>query len=115
MNLLMVGIGAGFGALLRYALTQLGKIVWPTRPWMTMVINVTGAFVAGWVSVMGLPNHLHLLIATGLLGGYTTFSTLHVDTLGLINRKLWPQVFGYYVGTVILGVLAASLGIWLGR
>lgn len=115
MNLLMVAVGAGFGALLRYGLTQLGKTLWPTRPWMTLVINVTGAFLAGWVSGLILPENLHLLLATGFLGGYTTFSTLHVDALGLINRKLWPQVFGYYVGTVGLGVLSASLGMWLGR
>lgn len=115
MNLLMVAVGAGFGALLRYGMTQLGKTLWPTRPWMTLVINVTGAFLAGWVSAWALPESLHLLVATGFLGGYTTFSTLHVDALGLINRKLWWQVLGYYVGTVGLGVLAASLGIWLGR
>lgn len=115
MNLLMVASGAGFGALLRYGLTQLGKTLWPTRPWMTLVINVTGAFLAGWVSVLILPESLHLLLATGFLGGYTTFSTFHVDALVLINRKFWWQVLGHYVGTVGLGVLSASLGIWLGR
>ena len=115
MNFFVVAIGAGFGALLRYGLTQLGKTLSPTRPWMTLVINVTGAFLAGWVSTLVLPESLHLFVATGLLGGYTTFSTFHVDALGLINRKLWRQLLGYYVGTVILGVLAASLGIWLGR
>lgn len=111
----LVAVGAGLGALLRYGLTQLGKKFWPTRPWMTMVINVTGAFLAGWVSAWALPESGHLLITTGFLGGYTTFSTLHVDALGLVNRKLWWPMLGYYVGTVGLGVLSASLGIWLGR
>ena len=115
MNFFVVAIGAGFGSLLRYGLTQLGKTLWPTRPWMTLLINVTGACLAGWVSALALPESLHLLVATGLLGGYTTFSTFHVDALGLINRKLWTQVLGYYVGTVGLAVLAASFGIWLGR
>lgn len=110
-----VALGAGVGAVLRYALTQLGKKLWPTRPWMTMLINVSGAFVAGWVSALALPESMRLLVATGLLGGYTTFSTLHVDALGLVNNHQRAVAMGYYVGTVLLGVSACAAGIWLGR
>ena len=87
---LIVGCGGFIGALLRYLCSQfLGGISTGAFPLATFVINLLGSFLIGVMSVLlpaAFPNsRLPLLfVSTGILGGFTTFSTFSLETFGLI-------------------------------
>jgi fluoride exporter len=79
-------------------------------PWPTLVVNLSGALLLGLVSGLALHGSALLIAGTGLLGAYTTFSTLIVETTNLPHRLAAL----YVVVSVVLGVLAVLLGRWLG-
>jgi CrcB protein len=87
--------GAGFGALLRWALGSWLNPVFPTVPLGTLVANLTGGLLAGVASALfarhaALPPEGRLLVVTGFMGGLTTFSTFSVEVVTLIRRQeLW--------------------------
>lgn len=111
----LVALGAGLGAALRYVLTQAGKDWWPGLPLVTMVINATGAFLSGLPAMVVLPQPWSLLLLTGVCGGFTTFSTFMTETLILLRNRRYKTFAWYYFGTVIAGILALGLGAALGR
>lgn len=115
----LIGLAGGLGALARY---MIGRIIVVRTgaifPWGTMLINITGAFLIGVIS--GLTTH-HLLssyaqtvLATGFLGGYTTFSTMSWESVQLLRGGSLRQCCWYLGGTAIPGLLAAALGLLLG-
>lgn len=125
MNLqaiLAVAVGGAVGSVLRYAVgfTFLQRFG-PGFPWGTLVINVSGSFVIGVVAEMsttralGISPMLRLLLMTGVLGGYTTFSTFSLDTTTLFGERAQALAIGYALGSVALGILAAYAGIILAR
>lgn len=82
--MIITGIGAAIGALVRYNLTAFIKGKLGTNfPIATLIINLTGAFLLGIVK----DTEFALLVGTGILGGYTTFSTYNVELLTLIRNK----------------------------
>jgi CrcB protein len=122
-SLLAVLVGGGIGSVLRYAVTfAITQRLGPGFPWGTFVINVTGSFVIGIVAEItqtrlfaGTPL-LRVFLMTGVLGGYTTFSTFSYDTLTLIGDRA-PSVLplAYAAGSVLLGITAAFAGVALVR
>lgn len=88
-------------------------------PWGTLVINVTGSLLLGLVTGLalahGLPAGWRSVLGTGLLGGYTTFSTAAWETVRLLGRRdtLGAAVTG--LGMLVLGVAAAAAGLALGQ
>lgn len=111
MILLVIAAGGAIGSLLRY---QLGR-TWPTHspgfPWTTFTINITGSLVIGALLVVITelrPAHplARPFLATGVLGGYTTFSTSAVDAV-LLVRSGHPGTAGFYVFGTLAGALAA--------
>ena len=85
-------------------------------PWGTFAINVSGAFVIGVVMQLaatrvGLSPFVRLFIATGVLGGYTTFSAFAYEAYALGNEGLALQGIVYAAGSVIAGVAAAYCGV----
>jgi fluoride exporter len=115
---LAISLGAIAGALSRYYLT-----LWFTQkfgiqfPYGTFFINLTGCLGMGFFVTVAieksLPPDLRLLVATGFLGAYTTFSTYGLDSLTLIhNGKIHLASF-YWGGSAILGILCVQLGIFL--
>lgn len=115
----LIGLAGGLGALTRYTI---GRVIvvrtGATFPWSTMLINITGALLIGMIS--GLTTH-HLLsfstqtvLATGFLGGYTTFSTLSWESVQLLRGGRLRQCFFYMGGTTIPGLLAVIVGLKLG-
>ncbi|WDF83305.1 CrcB family protein [Lacticaseibacillus pabuli] len=110
----LLAVGAGGGAVMRYLLTIWGKARWPAVPLATLIINVTGAFIAGVLAGLMLPADLRLILLTGVCGGYTTFSTFMVDTLITLRGGRRRVAAVYFVATVILGIVALLLGSWIG-
>ncbi|MCP1428761.1 CrcB protein [Microbacterium foliorum] len=106
-------LAGGVGAVLRY-LVDLGVATVAGRrfPWGIFVVNLTGSFALGVVTA-ALPDQAFLLGA-GLLGGYTTFSTAMLDTVALWRDGERRASAVNAVGMLLLGLLAAGLGLVLG-
>ncbi|THG31854.1 fluoride efflux transporter FluC [Naasia lichenicola] len=116
----LVALGGAVGTLTRYLIQQ---AVPPTGfPVATMAINIVGAFLLGLLLATlarrgddsGSRRSLRLLLGTGLLGGFTTYSALALDTVSLAGGADASNAAIYAFGTLIVGVLAAGLGIRLG-
>lgn len=113
--LLFVGaaLAGGLGAVLRY-LADLGvaRVAGRRFPWGILLVNITGSFALGVVTT-ALPDAAFLLGA-GLLGGYTTFSTAMLDTVALWRDGERPASVVNAIGMLLLGLVAAGLGLALG-
>jgi fluoride exporter len=116
-----VAIGAAIGGVLRYVIGQLFlQRFGPGFPYGTLFINVSGSFLIGIVAqlaltrALGMTPLLRLLLATGVLGGYTTFSTFSLDALTLLESGMLPALM-YTLASVVLGFGGAALGIILTR
>lgn len=114
---LAISIGAVSGALLRCKITEWSKSQFVTNfPLGTFVINLTGCLLMGFFvtipkEIPGYPQELDLLIRTGFLGSYTTFSTYGYDTLTLWRSKQSLATFCYWLGSAVLGLIAVFLGV----
>jgi len=121
MQYLLVFIGGGLGAALRHFVNGLSlRLVGTALPWGTFFINVTGSILMGVVvgvfaSKLPLPPLLRLFVATGILGGYTTFSTFSLETAMLVERGQAVMALGYVAGSVLLGVGGLVAGMALVR
>jgi CrcB protein len=116
-NVVVVGIGAAIGANLRYLLGLWAVARWgQSFPYGTMLINIVGSLLIGFC-LMRLPldPRWRLGVITGLLGGFTTFSTFSYEALALVELGRWQAATLYIGGSVGLGLLAAAVGLWLGR
>jgi CrcB protein len=108
-------IGGGTGALARYiAATFISQRVGGFFPWGTFVINVTGSFAIGVLMTLFSERLVHpnwrLLLVTGFLGGYTTFSTFEYETLQAARANTrWIALLNV-VGSVVCGYIAVWLG-----
>ena len=115
--LLVAALAGGAGAGLRYLVDRL---LTPARgarfPWGILVVNVSGSFALGVITGLGasIAPELSLVLGLGLLGGYTTFSTVSVETVLLAQRRRWRAGALNLFGTLALAALAAGLGILLG-
>jgi CrcB protein len=121
LHLLLVAAGGAIGAGLRH-LTNLGalRLVGPNYPWGTMAINIVGSFVMGlFIALLGRrlggSNELRMFVATGVLGGFTTFSSFSLDFATLWERGTPLPAIGYALASVIGAIVAVFLGLWLAR
>ncbi|RUX26993.1 fluoride efflux transporter CrcB [Mesorhizobium sp. M7A.F.Ca.US.011.01.1.1] len=119
-NLLLVVVGGGIGAGLRHlANTGALRLVGPNYPWGTMAINVIGSFAMGLfiASMMrrGGSNEVRLFVATGILGGFTTFSAFSLDFATLWERGATLPALAYALASVVGAIIALFLGLWLAR
>ncbi|HEY0614285.1 MAG TPA: fluoride efflux transporter CrcB [Candidatus Elarobacter sp.] len=112
-----VAAGGAIGSVFRFLVgTWFLQRLGPGFPWGTLTINVTGSFLIGAVlqlaqTRMGLTPYARVFLATGILGGYTTFSTFSYETYLLSRDAFTVQSIWYGFGSVIAGVAAAYLGI----
>ncbi|WP_454976796.1 fluoride efflux transporter CrcB [Capnocytophaga leadbetteri] len=116
-EILIVGVGSFAGGALRYILSvwlsKLGRL-W-AFPIGIMIVNVLGCFLIGalygyFKSKATTDPVLPLLLMTGVLGGFTTFSTFSFETIQLLQQNEWLKAVLYVVGSVGLGVAACYLG-----
>jgi fluoride exporter len=112
MNFLIVFIGGGVGSVARFALSSLvGKYAGTNFPWGTLAVNLIGAFCIGLVvEALALktnaPPQLRLLLVTGLLGGFTTFSAFSLENALMFERGDYLTL-GLYVTASVVGTLIA--------
>ncbi|KUG52389.1 MULTISPECIES: fluoride efflux transporter CrcB [Kocuria] len=120
---LAIAAAGGVGAVCRFVLDGLlTSLSEADFPWPTVLINITGSLLLGLVTgfaVSGLlPEAWRLVLGTGFLGGYTTFSTASVDTVRLLQQQRWAAGMVHGLGTLVIAVGAAGfglgLGLWLG-
>ena len=114
-----VGLAGSLGALFRYLLGRfVAERISKEFPLGTLLINVSGSFVIGLLFTLAarstISSTLQLVLATGFLGGYTTFSTMSWEIVQLARGGERATSMLYLVGSVVLGLAAAALGLLLG-
>ncbi len=118
-TLSQVALGGAIGASLRY-LVGLGasRVVGHGFPWGTLAVNVAGSFAMGalvvWLAQKD-STRLAPLLATGVLGGFTTFSAFSLDALTLYERGQAAVAAAYVVASVALSLLAVVAGVAFAR
>ncbi len=114
-NILIVGFGGMIGTVLRYLSGLLiGQF---SFPFATLIVNILGSLFIGAIMGFGfrdesLPNW-QLFLATGLCGGFTTYSAFAWENLQLLNQQRYGIFIIYTLTTLFLGLLAVTLGYWL--
>ncbi|HTX03569.1 MAG TPA: fluoride efflux transporter CrcB [Candidatus Acidoferrales bacterium] len=116
-----VAIGAAIGGVLRYVVGQLFlQRLGPGFPYGTLFINVSGSFCIGIVAqlaatrALGMTPFLRVLLATGVLGGYTTFSSFSLEAFTLLEQGIFPALV-YLSSSIAFGFVAAGAGVTLVR
>lgn len=112
---LAVAVGGIAGSELRYALGLLDEHGPQQFPWMTLLINAVGcvligALLAGLARSERAPRLARPLLGTGVLGGFTTFSTFNVDLVTLADQRCWGRAAIYLVATVVTCLLGVIVG-----
>jgi fluoride exporter len=112
-DLLIVSAGGGLGAALRYLLYQLVKN--EPFPYGTLLINIAGSFAIGMILAFslrmgGLQENLRLFLATGICGGFTTFSAFSLENMQLLQAGRYNAAFLYILLSVACGLTASWVG-----
>ncbi len=118
MNAILVLVGGGFGALSRYAIsTLLVQKLGGGFAWGTAVVNIAGCFLigfaAGFTERLLMPRSLWLLLVTGFLGGFTTFSTFSMETVMAFQGGMPAKALLNTAVNLLGGVGATILGMYL--
>jgi CrcB protein len=109
-----IGVGV-FGAIGSWARFEVGLIAArrPSDfPLGTFVVNLTGAFLLGLLTGLSVTGNALMVLGTGMLGGYTTFSTWMVETERLGEDGEWAFMWAYLMGSMLAGFAVTRLG-WL--
>ena len=120
-QIILVAVGGAVGSVARHLVGVASlRLFGPGFPYGTLIVNLVGAFVMGvFIEILarrfGGSTDLRLLIATGVLGGFTTFSSFALDTAVLWERGELVSSFVYVAVTLILGLAALFLGLGLAR
>jgi CrcB protein len=120
-DIALVAAGGGIGAALRFVLGGwLAERFGPSFPWHTFAVNVSGSFILGVLMALSLDRNAigpgwRLFLGVGVLGGYTTFSTLSYESVQLVEQGLVLQGLGNMFGSGVAGLVAVVAGLALGR
>lgn len=116
-----VALGGALGASARYGVAALMlRLLGPGFPWGTFTVNVVGSFAMGLL-IEGLAlkfevsPEVRVMLVTGFLGGFTTFSAFSLDTANLIERNAYGPAAVYVIASVVLSIGALFGGLMLGR
>ena len=113
---LLAALGGAVGSVARYlAVTAATRAFGADFPWGTFMVNVAGSFAIGAImaAIMGWfggATDLRVLLVTGFLGGFTTFSAFSFEMLTLLQRQAYAAAFGYAAGSVLLSLAAVFAG-----
>jgi CrcB protein len=113
LELAAVGVGGAIGALGRIGLEQAWPSAAGTWPWATFTVNILGAFVLGCLMTalrhgpISIP--AYRLLGTGVCGALTTFSTMQLELLQMLDRLRFELAIGYVGASVVVGYAAVSV------
>ena len=119
-ELAAVFVGGALGTVARTGLSLLVTADPARWPWPTFVVNIVGAFLVGYFTTrllerLPLSSYRRPLLGTGLCGGLTTFSTMQVETLKMIEHHHYGLAAGYTCASIVFGLLAVYLATALVR
>lgn len=114
-----IAVGSAIGGVARYWCSGVAaRLIGETFPWGTLIVNVVGSFIIGFVATLTAPDGrvfigstTRLGIMAGFCGGYTTFSSFSIQTLNLMNDGEWV----YAGANIVLSVVLCLVAVWLGH
>ncbi len=114
--ILIVGLGGMFGSVFRYVFSVMVKA--NDFPFATFIVNIAGSFIIGLVIGASLKNDVidnnwKLFLATGVCGGFTTFSAFSLECIELFKQQRYFMVLVYIIMSIILGLAATFAGLQL--
>jgi len=121
INLIFIAVAGGIGAVSRYGVDAAASAMFGRHfPYGTLIANIVGCFLMGLImhwsmSIDNLPRHVHLMLTTGFLGAFTTFSTFGYQTIQLVENGNYAAAGLNVLLSVAVGLLAAWGGLSLGR
>jgi CrcB protein len=113
---LLVFVGSGLGGAARYLFSVwMVQIVGAVFPYGTVIINITGSFLIALIGGLSAKTNwispeLRLFLTTGIMGGYTTYSTFNYETLTLVQQGAWGLAAANLLGTVVFAIGGGLLG-----
>ena len=115
LNILTMMVAAALGASLRAYVHQLTVFNNKDMPYNTMAINIAGAFLMGFTIMLAAENNqYYLIIVTGFLGGFTTYSQFALDQFNLLKEKKTKLFFKYSFSTIFFTLVAVAFGLIAG-
>lgn len=122
MECIWVGLGGAIGSILRYFLSKIAPLkilVWENFPIGTLAVNLIGSFLIGFLGFLLLQkivgNDFRLFFIVGILGGFTTFSSLGLEAFGMLLEKDFLKMTLYILVSNILGIMLVGLGWFIGK
>lgn len=119
--LLLAAAGGAIGAGARHLINVVfGRLLISPFPWHTVLVNVAGSFAMGiLVAVLAFKisgsTEIRTFFATGVLGGFTTFSAFSLDFATLVERGQTMPAMAYVAASVVMSIAALFAGMWAGR
>jgi CrcB protein len=120
-RLFWICLGGAVGTGARYLISGWMLLLLGTAfPWGTLAVNVIGSFLLGAIMHVALTTNwiaptLRLALSTGVMGGFTTYSTFNYETLGYLREGAWGLALGNLITTVLLCLAAGAAGLVLAR
>jgi fluoride exporter len=119
-GLFLVAAGGALGSVTRHGLNlYAARLLGSQFPWGILLVNIAGCLAMGCVAAgllrLQLPDAIRLFLATGFLGGFTTFSAFALDTMKLVQAGQTGLAAVYVLASVVVSLLAIFVGFWLMR
>ncbi len=116
-EIVMVGIGGGYGALIRLLITNYCKKNYKGvyLPYWTLVINIIGTWIMAIFLRVGVHSNIYYFFGVGGLGGFTTFSTFNYEFASMFNNGEWRRATAYFLITYIPAIFGALVILSYGK
>jgi len=120
-RVILVALGGAIGSVARYGVGAVAaQLLGAAFPWGTLLVNLSGSFLISLVMHVALAGtaislELRIFLTTGIMGGYTTYSSFNYETLALINQRAYGLAGLNLAATVVGCFLTGVLGLAAGR